>query len=629
MSKVPHPHVPCILHENPRGTHAIRTNRLPLTSQEKECDQQEDRQQHGHRIPEGVGEKIRHGNLRTASGETPSFTIYERGGIAKNSESITINRADVPPNDHDVIHYRKSTQGASAPDTMIFNSRSLWMILSAMCASTLVSGNHVATAEEENIQAPASDHDIQRVKSYVEETPVAGYRHPSTETFEAFRDLKYGVRIHWGLYSIYGKASESWPFLKMAAQEKQAYQQLYKTWNPGGFDAEEWMKLFEENGMKMFAFTSKHHEGFSMFDTKTRVKRRVNWTGPGGPALENCDLAYSIMETPFKRDVVKELCDAAHRHGIKIDLYFSHPDWYDADFRPYGFSPITTPGAVEHPELYGDASVTKRANTVSFMAPDPSPEEEARMMARHRQQLIELLSNYGKIDMLCLDIWLGKRNWPQLRDTLMELRKVQPNVMLRARGIGSYGDYYTPERFTPAGKENTNMPWFEIFPLGSSFSYEANPAKYKGGGWIVKTLVDIVAKGGNFMVGIGPDGDGRFHPRAIADLKEAGAWLRVNGEGIYATRPREGNLWKEGDDIRFTQAKDHKTAYAFSLKWPGTTLTLHNLQPKPGSQVSLLGVTAPLKWNSTADTTVVQLPDELQDESKRPCKFAYGFKFQQ
>jgi alpha-L-fucosidase len=286
------------------------------------------------------------------------------------------------------------------------------------------------------------------------------------------------------------------------------------------------------------------------------------------------------MDTPFHRDVVKELCDAAHRHGIAIDLYFSNPDWYDADFRPYGYHPVSVANQPPMPSDMGQNGPNNLHN-----APDPTPEEKARMIARHRQQLTELLSNYGKIDMICLDNWLGQDVWPQTRETLMALRKIQPDVMFRARGIGNYGDYYTPEGFTPGGKANTDMPWFEIFPLGSSFSYEADASKYKGGGWIVKTLVDIVAKGGNFMVGIGPDANGRFHPQAIENLQEAGAWLKVNGEGIYATRPREGDLWKEGNDIRFTQTKDHRTVYAFSLKWPGTTLTLKSIQPQPGSLV--------------------------------------------
>lgn len=137
----------------------------------------------------------------------------------------------------------------------------------------------------------------------------------------------------------------------MSFADRQQYQQLYKTWDPSGFDADRWMNLFQESGMKMFAFTTKHHEGFSMFDTKTRVRQRANWTAPGGPAIESCDLAYSIMETPFRRDVVKELCDAAHKRGIKIDLYFSHPDWYDADFRPYVYHRCRCPLPCSSPAL--------------------------------------------------------------------------------------------------------------------------------------------------------------------------------------------------------------------------------------------------------------------------------------
>ena len=114
---------------------------------------------------------------------------------------------------------------------------------------------------------------------------------------------------------------------------------------PAGFDADEWTSLFAENGMRMFAFTTKHHEGFSMFDTKTRVRQRVRWDAPGTPQIEDCDLAYSIMETPFRRDIVKELCDAGRKRGLRIALYFSHPDWYDADFRPYAEHPVTVPSA--------------------------------------------------------------------------------------------------------------------------------------------------------------------------------------------------------------------------------------------------------------------------------------------
>ena len=121
-----------------------------------------------------------------------------------------------------------------------------------------------------------------------------------------------------------------------------------------------------------------------------------------------------------------------------------------------------------------------------------------------------------------------------MKETIKALRKIQPDVMFRARGIGNYGDYYTPEGFVPGSKENTKMPWMVIHTLGSSFSYDSVSAHYKGSAWIIQNLVDAVAKGGNFMVGIGPDGTGKFHPTAVKQLLETGDWLRIMGKAFMA-----------------------------------------------------------------------------------------------
>ena len=258
------------------------------------------------------------------------------------------------------------------------------------------------------------------------------------------------------------------------------------------------------------------------------------------------------------------------------------------------------------------------------MAPDPTRAEMERMIARHRAQLTELLTNYGPIDMLCLDQWLGPTVWPQLRETILHLRKLQPDVMLRARGIGNYGDYYTPEGFVPGNKENTGLPWFVIYPLGSSFSYEEDPARHKGSEWIVRNIVDCAAKGGNFMVGIGPDGNGQFHSTAKQQLREVGEWLKVNGPGIYATRERDLDLWREGDDLRFTRSKDGGMVYAFMLSWPGKSLRFRSVRPKPGSSIRLLGYTDPISWRLDDAGLIIDLPEPLQDPSRRPCRFAWG-----
>jgi alpha-L-fucosidase len=471
---------------------------------------------------------------------------------------------------------------------------------------------------------PLSDPHYRRVNSYIEEVPLPGYQWASQSAYEAFNDMKYGVRIHWGLYSVAGFAHESWPFLGLSYAERAQYNELYKSWNPAGFDADAWTSLFSENGMRMFAFTTKHHEGFSLFDTRTRVRERIRWDAAGGPALEPSDLAYSVMETPFRRDIVKELCAAGRKRNLRIALYFSHPDWYDADFRPYADHPAQVPSSPKLDVEWMDSR--KHLGNLIWTTADPTPEAVARMMARHRAQIEELLTNYGDIHMLSLDQWLGPAVWPQLRQTLLRIRELQPNVMVRARGIGNYGDYYTPEGFIPGDKSNTGMPWMVIYPLAGGFSYDPEAANYKGAKWIVDNIIDTAAKGGSFQVGIGPDASGRFHPTAIQQVKQVGNWLRTCGPGIYATRPREGDLWHEGETIRFTRAKDNATVYCFALQWPGRALGLRSVRPKTGSQITMFGYPDALRWSFDATTGLnIELPESLASESRRPNDHAWGW----
>ncbi len=333
------------------------------------------------------------------------------------------------------------------------------------------------------------------------------------------------------------------------------------------------------------------------------------------------------METPFRRDIVKELCSAAHRRNLKVALYFSHPDWYDADFRPNCFHPLQVPSSEK---LTGvTVAANQRKGELSITVPDPTPPEVKRMMERHRAQLSELLTNYGCIDMLSLDMWLGPPVWPEMRQTILHLRKLQPDVMLRARGIGNYGDYYTPEGFVPGSKENTDVPWMVIYPLATSFSYDDDAKNYKGAGWIVRNIVDTAAKGGSFQIGIGPNGNGEFHPAAVSQLREGGRWLKVNGDAIYATRPRSGDQWREGDNVRYTRSKDGQNIFAFALSWPGNEFALQTVRPKPHSSITMFGMSQPLEWREDGSRgLVISLPPGLQDPAKRPCEFAWAFRIQ-
>jgi alpha-L-fucosidase len=504
------------------------------------------------------------------------------------------------------------------------NRREFIASASAVAATSALHG-HAQSSEQTHGFPPSMLRDVE----YIETTPIAEYHNAPASAYEAFQDMKFGIRIHWGIYSIWHRGPESWPFLSMSLEDRQAYNDLYKTWNPAGFDADRWMDDFRESGLKMFAFTSKHHEGFSMFDTKTRVKSRANWTAAGGPRIESCDLAYSIMEAPFRRDIIKELADAAHKRSIKIDLYFSHPDWYDADFRPYVAHPLQIPSSSKWMTQRDVKFTQERLGSRAVIVPDPTDAEVKLMMERHRAQLLELLTNYGRIDMMCLDMWLGPRVWPELRKTLLMMRALQPDVMLRNRGIGNYGDYYTPERVVPGSKESSDRPWFTIYPLGTDFSYDPDATKYKGTAWIVRNLADSTAKGGGFMIGVGPSAHGEFHPEAIRQMKGAGAWLKVNGEAIYATRARDGAHWSEGETVHYTRSKDRRHVYAILTEWPGTEVKLRMVRPKDGSRVSLLGAKAELHWKfDSASGTTITFPEELQQPVNRPCEHAWIVKIE-
>jgi alpha-L-fucosidase len=258
-----------------------------------------------------------------------------------------------------------------------------------------------------------------------------------------------------------------------------------------------------------------------------------------------------------------------------------------------------------------------------IMTPDRTSEETARLVARHREQVRELLTKYGKIDMICFDQWMGRDIWPEMRETVKMMRNLQPDVMIRARGIGNYGDYFQPEGFVPGDKENSNMPWMSICLLGKIFAYDPVAENYKGTPWIIHNLIDCVAKGGSFMVCVSPDETGKFHPKAVEQLEGTGKWLKVNGEGIYGTQARQ--VWKE-DDMYFTRTKDSRKVFAFVEKWPGNELLIPSVRPKKGSKIYLFGYKKALKWSQTTEGVKVIIPDELQLPENRPCEHAWGFK---
>ncbi len=456
------------------------------------------------------------------------------------------------------------------------------------------------------------------------------YCHAGEDAVENWLDMKYGIRIHWGLYSIPGYFRESWGLTHPYSHNpviREQYETMGKWWNPAGFNANEWMQLFADGGMKFFTFTTKHHDGFSLFDTKTKVRKRLVHTGPDAGKIIDCDLHYSIMEGPLGRDVCAELANAARAVGLKIGFYFSHIDWFDSDFR------------CDRWNYQYDKAYTRKDN----------PEAFARMIARHRQQLLEICSNYGKIDLLSLDMGFpgttpeleeklkSIQNVPEaqgvdngLREdiiaTVKMLRRLQPEMMIRRRGIDPYGDYFTPERAIPEDDQDQKlMPWKVIYPGGKHFSFQWDDT-YKPASWIIENLIDIVAKGGNMQVGYGPGPDGRWPAETARRILDVGHWLKTYGEGIYATRPYQP--YREGEYIRFTRTKDNTTVYAFVLNWLSgiRTLELKSVRAAAGSAITVPGMDHCFKYTQDADSLKIEIPAWFEPAEDHPESGAFAFK---
>ena len=444
------------------------------------------------------------------------------------------------------------------------------------------------------------------INVFSQPAPDPNFKHAPQEAVEAWKDLKFGLRIHWGLYCMdtYSKAGESWKLNRDYVKNPigyQKYQDYIKTFNPTNYNPNNWLDMMVKGGMTRGRLLCPF-----LYNNKTTIKYIVT-NDPENPGKAKIVEApanwhYSVMESPYGKDITKMLIDATLKrqapnyaqgiNGFKIGLYYTDIDWYDADFR-FG---------VRHPLYPGQTDSTYRAAT------DPEGYKRAhKRLVNEVAQICQMVPK-DKLLSICFDMSFPK--YPECDDMLKDMvenaRSIQPNTLFRNRAIGkAYGDYYTPERTT----EDHDGNWMSIYPLGKNFDYDPNSANYKGAKWIIQNLVDIVARGGLFQIGIGPGPDGTFHPTAVQQIEDAGKWLEKNHECIYSTRSASvtHEQLNGKNSIWYTRTKDCKYTYIMCKEWPGDALDVRKISADVGSQITMLADPEQTPVSFTQDTLGLHL----------------------
>lgn len=358
---------------------------------------------------------------------------------------------------------------------------------------------------------------------------------PPAEALARWQAMRFGMFVHWGPVALKG-TEIGWSRGQQVPADE--YDALYQRFNPVQFDADEWLRTAKAAGMKYFVITSKHHDGFCLWDTKTTD--------------------YKITNTPFKRDVLKELAAACRRHGIQFSTYYSICDWRHPDY------PLGSPGG---------------------RTPKPNA-DMGRYIVYLKQQLREIVTDYGPLGSLWFD---GEWEKPWTHEMGLDLyryvRSLQDDILINNRvdkgrrgmeggtaGREYAGDYDTPEQ--RIGTFQTERPWESCITICQQWAWKPND-RLKSLPQCLQTLVSTAGGDGNLLLNVGPMPDGRIEPQQVARLKELGAWLDQYGESVYGTR---GGPFPPGAYGASTH--NAQRVYLHVWNWPGPALTLPALAAK-------------------------------------------------
>ncbi len=396
-----------------------------------------------------------------------------------------------------------------------------------------------------------------------------------------WREARFGMFIHWGLYSM--PARHEW----IRHHEKicnEDYQKYFDHFDPDMYNPAEWAKAAKAAGMKYVVFTAKHHEGFCMWDSK--------YTD------------YKVTNTPCGKDLLRELLDAFRAEGIRTGLYYSLIDWHHPEFPVDDMHPLR--------EVEEENEKNKKRDVKKY----------AKYM---RDQVTELLTGYGPIDVIWFDFSYPKakrgkgcKDW-ESEKMIKLLRKLQPNILVDDRlDLPEAGDFRSPEQYVPTNgirdDKGELVPWEGCQTFSGSWGYHRDETSWKSNRMLIEMLIQHVSRGGNLLMNVGPTSRGYLDKRAMNALQGYADWMKYHSRSIYGcTLAPEGIA--EPENCCYTYNPETNRLYLHLLVWPFKFIHLPDLAGKveyvqlltDGSEIFFRDSSKAVHMNENAPTNAISL----------------------
>ena len=422
---------------------------------------------------------------------------------------------------------------------------------------------------------------------------------PQAERMKWWHEARFGMFIHWGVYALYGgnyngheqaHGGAEW-IMNRCKIPVAEYQAMAKNFNPVKYDPDAWVKMAKDAGMKYIIITSKHHDGFALFKS-------------------NASKWNVVDATPYGKDLLKPLAEACRKYGIKLGFYYSQAqDWNNPG------------GAVARKLMKEGWPNPDSARIDRYTAEHQGHWDPAQETATFNEyidrvavpQVREILSNYGDIAVLWWDTPTHMTDEAAYK--LQALLKLQPNIITndRLKRPNFPGDTKTPEQKIPNQKELEGQNWETCMTMNHTWGYRKSDHDWKSSETLIRNLVDIASKGGNYLLNVGPKPDGTFPEASVQRLKEIGKWMKVNSEAIYATQASPFGMLPWG---RCTQkvTNGNTVLYFTVFDWPENgQLKLPSIKNKVIS-ARLLAKNKKVKTDVEGDTVILNLPASAPDK---------------